>query len=83
MTFIPAFTTNAMTSDFLSSISPVDVPRLPSYAVYISKLVRFARFCTIVLDFHTKLSTQFKTFDTGMQISQASKKIWKVMLVIL
>ena len=30
-----------------------DVPRLPSYGIYISQLVRFAR-CTSVLDFHSK-----------------------------
>ena len=31
----------------------VDVPRLPSYGIYISQLVRFARCCTSVLDFHS------------------------------
>ena len=31
-----------------------DVPRLPSYGIYISKLVRFARCCTSVFDFHSK-----------------------------
>ena len=31
-----------------------DVPRLPSYGIYISQLVRFARCCTNVLDFHSK-----------------------------
>ena len=31
-----------------------DVPRLPSYGIYISQLVRFARYCTSVLDFHSK-----------------------------
>ena len=30
-----------------------DVTRLPSYGIYISQLVRFAR-CTSVLDFHSK-----------------------------
>ena len=30
-----------------------DVPRLPSYGVYISQLVRFARCCTSVSDFHS------------------------------
>ena len=99
--FIPAFTTNAMTSGFLSSISPglgvmsghlvpspivgiacapivetrfleiamslfdfsprlplgtfyILLPRLPSYGVYISQLVRFAKFCTSVSDFNCK-----------------------------
>ena len=31
-----------------------DVPRLPSYGMYISQLVRFTRCCTNVLDFHSK-----------------------------
>ena len=31
-----------------------DVPRLPSYGIYISQLVRFARCCTSVLDFNSK-----------------------------
>ena len=33
-----------------------DVPRLPSYGVYISQLVRFARCCTSVSDFNYKTS---------------------------
>ena len=33
-----------------------DVPRLPSYGIYISQLVRFARCCTSVLDFLLKIS---------------------------
>ena len=48
------YVTNAMISDFLSLIShgwvSGDVPRLPSYGIYISQLVRFARCCTSVLD---------------------------------
>ena len=31
-----------------------DVPRLPSYVIDISQLVRFARYCTSGLDFHSK-----------------------------
>ena len=31
-----------------------DVPRLPSYGIYILQLVRFARCCTSVFDFHSK-----------------------------
>ena len=31
-----------------------DVPRLPSYGIYISQLVRFARCCTSLSDFHSK-----------------------------
>ena len=30
------------------------VPSLPSYGIYILKLVRFARCCTIAFDFHSK-----------------------------
>ena len=30
-----------------------DVPRLPSYGIYISQLVGFARCCTSVFDFHS------------------------------
>ena len=40
-----------MTSDFLLLISHGWVP---SYGIYISQLVRFARCCTSVLDFHSK-----------------------------
>ena len=57
-----------------------DVPRLPSYGIYISQLVRFARCCTSVFDFHSKKSSNhFKTIDTGLQISQASDNVWKVL----
>ena len=31
-----------------------DIPRLPSYGIYISQLARFAICCTSVLDFHSK-----------------------------
>ena len=31
-----------------------DVPRLPSYGIYISQLVRFSRCCTSIFDFHSK-----------------------------
>ena len=61
-----------------------DVPRLPSYVVYISQLVRFARSCTSVSDYpFQKSSNYFQTTDTGLQISQASKIIWIVLQVIL
>ena len=61
-----------------------DVPRLPSYVVYISQLVRFAICCTSVSDYpFKKSSNSFQTTDTGLQISQASKIILKVLQVIL
>ena len=31
-----------------------DVPRLPSYGVYISQLIRFARFCSHVYDVNAR-----------------------------
>ena len=61
-----------------------DVPRLPSYVVYISQLVRFARCCTSVSDYpFQKSSNFFQTTDTGLQISKASKIIRKVLQIIL
>ena len=60
-----------------------DVPRLPSYVVYISQLVRFARCYSSVSDYPLqKSSNYFQSTDTGLQISQASKIIWKVLQVI-
>ena len=61
-----------------------DVPRLPSYVVNISPLVRFARCCTRVSDSpFQKSSNYFQATDTGLQISKPSKIIWKVLHVIL
>ena len=53
-----------------------DVPKLLSYGVYISLLIRFARCCASVSDFHSKnkSSNYFQTTNTGLQISQISKK---------
>ena len=57
-----------------------NVPRLPSYGIYISQLVRFARCCTSFFGFSfKKFSNHFKTIDTGLQISQASENVWKVL----
>ena len=56
-----------------------DVPGLPSYGVYISQLFSYATCCTSVSDFLSKnLANSFQTTNTGLQISQASKNIWKV-----
>ena len=49
-----------------------DVPKLPSYGVYIHHLVSFARYCTSVLYFNKKSSNYFQTTDKGLHISQAS-----------
>ena len=32
-----------------------NVPKIQSYGIYISQLVRFARACTSVLDFHSNM----------------------------
>ena len=60
-----------------------DGPRLPSYCVYISQLVRFDKCCTSVLDFRSKIFKSFQTTDTGLHLLQASKNIWKVLQLIL
>ena len=39
-----------------------DVPRLPSYGMYISQLVRFARCCTRVFDFHSKIFKSLQNY---------------------
>ena len=55
-----------------------DVPILPSYGIYILQLVRFARCCTSVLDFHSKnLQITLKTTCTGLHISQTLKTFGK------
>ena len=70
-----------MTSDFLSSIFPWlsgDVPRLLSYGVYISQLVRFARCCTSVSDFNSKnLQLTFKLLTQGYRYHKLRKTCGK------
>ena len=58
-----------------------DVPRLPSYGIYISQLVRFARCWTSVLDFHSKnLQITSKLLTQGyIQIPQVSENVWEVL----
>ena len=83
MIFIQAFTTKRDDFGFPIVNFPWlsgDVPILPSYGVYISQLVRFARCYASVSDFHSK---NLPTTDTRLQISQASKIIWKVLQVII
>ena len=55
-----------------------DLPRYPSYGIYISQFVRFARCCTRVFD----SSKHFKTFGTGLQISQSSENVCKILRVM-
>ena len=75
MTFIPAFTTNAVTLDFVNfPWLSGDVPRLPSYGIYNSQLVRFARCCTSVLDFHSKnLQITSKLLSQGYRYHRLRK----------
>ena len=53
-----------------------DVPRLPSYGIYISQLVRFARCCTSVLDFHSKnLQITSKLLTQGYRYHKLRKTV--------
>ena len=55
-----------------------DVPRLPSYVVYISQSVRFARCCTSVSDYpFQKSSNYFQTTDTGYRYHKLRKSFGK------
>ena len=55
-----------------------DVDRLPSYGMYISQLVRFARCCTIVLDFHSKnLQITSKLLTQGYRYHKLRKTFRK------
>ena len=55
-----------------------DVPRLPSYGIYISQLVRFARCCTSVLDFHFKnLQITSKLLTQGYRYHKLRKTFGK------
>ena len=56
-----------------------DVPRLPSYGVYISQLVRFAECCTSVSDFNSSnLHITSKLLKQGSDIASSESKIEKV-----
>ena len=39
-----------------------DIPLLPTYGIYISQLVRYARCCTTVFDFHSKNLQSLKNY---------------------
>ena len=55
-----------------------DVPRLPSYGVYISQLVRFARCCTSVSDFNSKnLQLTSKLLTLGYRYHKLRKTFEK------
>ena len=55
-----------------------DVPRLPSYGIYILQLVRFARCCISVLDFHCKnLQITSKLLTQGYRYHKLRKTFGK------
>ena len=55
-----------------------DVPRLPSYGIYISQLVIFARCCTSVFDFHSKnLQITSKLLTQGYRYNKLRKTFGK------
>ena len=57
------------------------VPRLPSYDVYISQLVRFTRCCTSVSDFHSKnLLITCKLLTLGYRYHKLRKSFGKVFM---
>ena len=52
-----------------------DVPRSPSYGVYISQLIRFARVCSNVDDFNNRnLFLTAKLFKQGYRYPKIQKK---------
>ena len=58
-----------------------DVPRLPSYGIYISQFVT-VDLLDVVLAFLTsilKIYKSLQTIDTGLHISQASENVWTVL----
>ena len=55
-----------------------DVHRLPSYGIYISQLIRFARCCTSVSDFHSKnLQITSKLLTQGYRYHKLRKSFGK------
>ena len=86
MTIISEFTTNAMTSDFLIVNFPWlsgDVPRNPSYGIYILQLVRFARCCTSVFDYHSNKSKLLQNCWQRDKDITSFGNIGKVLYIIL
>ena len=59
-----------------------DVPRLPSYGIYISQLVRFARCFTSVYDFHSKnLQITSKLLTQGYRHHKRQKTFGKFFIL--
>ena len=61
-----------------------DVPRIQSYIIYILKLIRFARCCTSVFDFHSKnLQIASKLLSQGYRYHKLCKTFGKICQIIL
>ena len=57
----------------------IDVPRLQSYGIHISQLVRFTRCCTSVFDFHSKnLQITSKLLTQGYRYHKLRKTFGKL-----
>ena len=55
-----------------------DVPRLPSYGIYISQFVRFTKCCTSIFDFHSKnLHITSKLLTQGYRYHKLRKTLGK------
>ena len=87
VTFIPAFTTNAMTSDFLSSISPGWVVMFLDYHHTILSFRRWLDLLGVVLAFFISILKIFKSLQNYFQrvtyITSFEINIWKVLQIIL
>ena len=84
--FIPAFTTNTTTLDFLSSIFPGWVVMFPDSNRTVFTFLSWLDLLGVALVFFISIqnsSNNFQTADRMLQISQASKNTWKVLQVIL
>ena len=83
--FIPAFTTNAMTSDFLSSISPGWVVMFLDSHRMVFTFLSWLDLLGVAVAFRISILKIFNLLTTNavLQISQASNNIWKVLQVML
>ena len=62
----------------ISTLKQRQISRLPSYSIYILQLVRFARCCTGVLDFHSKkLQISSKLLTQGYRYHKLRKTFGK------
>ena len=83
--YIVYFDLNVIMDRYLSSrCYDYQTPRLPSCGIYILKLVRFARCCTSLLDFHSNnLRLISKLFSRGYRFLKLRYFLGKLLQVIL